>query len=76
MNDYRRKSLDEIKRDIDALSERLQLIQEDEQTAFDNMPDSLALSERGERAEAAIDAIESAIGFLEDAQTMIDEACE
>ena len=48
-------------------------MQEDEQDKFDNMPEGLQESERGEAMQEAIDAIETACGSLDDAIDTLQE---
>lgn len=70
MNKARRK---EIKKAIDAIESVVQDILNDEQEAYDNMPEGLQESENGlksmeaqENLEAAVDALQEAISYLED----------
>lgn len=70
MNKERRKA---IKKAIEKIEYLVQDILSDEQEAFDNMPESLQESENGlvsseaqENLEAAIDALEEAISYLEE----------
>lgn len=58
MNKDRRARLQE-------LVEALACIQEEEQEAFDNMPESLQESERGEAMQEAIDAMDEAKDALD-----------
>lgn len=54
---------EEIKAEaIDQLSE----IRDEEQEAFDNLPEALQVSERGENMQNCIDALESFMSDLED----------
>ena len=65
MNKARRK---EIARAIELMEqayEILEVVCGDEQQAFDNMPESLQCSERGEDMEANIYAIEAALDGLD-----------
>lgn len=41
-------------------------LRDEEQDYFDNMPESLQAGEKGEKAEAAINAMENVVGLLED----------
>ena len=52
----------------------LEGVLEEEQEAFDNMPESLQTSERGEISENAIGEIESAIENISDAIDSIENA--
>ena len=54
MNEDRRKRI------FDAAAE-LEAVKEEEQEAFDNMPESLQGAERGQAMEAAIEALEDAV---------------
>ena len=70
MNKNRRKQIQEAIMKIEHL---VQNILDEEQEAFDNMPEGLQLSENGmaseaaqENLDAAIDALEDAISYLED----------
>lgn len=49
-------------------------IKDEEQDAYDNMPESLQESERGCRMSEAIDNIDEAISSIEEAQQHIEEA--
>ena len=70
MNKARRKEIQDAVKKIEGL---VQNILDDEQEAYDNMPESLQESENGsnsvdaqESLEAAIDALEEAISYLEE----------
>lgn len=58
-----------MKQDIDA-------ILSEEQEAYDNMPESLKESERGQAMQEAIDALESAIGSCEEVDEYLTSATE
>lgn len=76
MNADRRHRLEALRAEVNDLLSKLEAIQEEEQGAFDNMPESLQSSERGEKAQAALDAIDSAVSSLNDAETSLQEAAE
>lgn len=70
MNKERRKQVKDVIMRIEAL---VQNILDDEEEAFDNMPEGLQASENGMVSEeaqdnlsAAIDALEEAISYLEE----------
>lgn len=65
MNKARRKSIQQIIDTLTDLKENVDLVREEEQEAYDNLPESLQESERGE-------AMSSAIYNLEDAMENID----
>ena len=70
MNKARRK---EIQKAIEKIEDLVQQMRDDEEDAFNSMPEGLQESENGlvsqeaqENLEAAIDALEEAISYLED----------
>jgi hypothetical protein len=71
MNNERRKAIAAVVKqleefpDLDELQSDLQTIRDDEQEAFDNMPESLQQGERGQASEAAINALQEAIDMLD-----------
>lgn len=72
MNKERRKTIDEIAADLDRIKgevescrEQIEAVKDEEQEFFDNMPESFQNGEKGERAQAAIDALDTAASELE-----------
>jgi len=72
MNNQRRKQIESIKGRISALLSEaeniktdVEAIRDDEQEYRDNMPESLADGEKGEKADTAIAALEQVIEDLE-----------
>ncbi len=76
MNAERRKQLTDVLSRIEAAKADLESIREAEQDAFDAMPESFQNGERGEKAQAAISAIEDAENSLDDALNSIETAKE
>jgi len=74
MNKQRRKELDTIYRKIENLLQDLETVCGEEQDAYDNIPENLQDSERGETMYNAIDNMESALSSLEEAMDYIQEA--
>jgi len=75
MNAERRKIIEEIKAKLSQIHADLESPKEDEQSAFDNMPESLQQGERGTQIEEnvqymdeALDNIQSAIDALDNIQ--------
>ena len=73
MNKVRRKELTDLLEKFESiqsllldLKDGLQSVRDEEQDAFDNMPESLQESERGEKMNTAIDALDEAISYIED----------
>lgn len=65
MNKQRRKELAEIINLIEEARERLEAVRDDEQEAFDNMPESFQYSERGETMEDYISTMDELIDYLD-----------
>lgn len=74
MNKPRRKAIDKLMERLEDLRSDLELIFEEESEAFDNLPESLQESERGEAMQESIDALEEAISNLEEAIENLDTA--
>ena len=85
MNNIRRKKISKLICELEILSNNysrewisrcigiLDDIKNEEEEAFDNMPEGLQYSSRGMEAEAAIDNLEEALGYLAEACDMEDE---
>lgn len=83
MNAPRRKNLskiiaaiEELKSQLDDQNTELEDLNDDEQTAFSNLPENLEGSERYERAEAAAMAMEEAMEALSEALDQLDSCIE
>lgn len=74
MNKDRRKQLTEIRGRLNEIWDELETIQGEEQDYFDNMPESIQSGERGDAAQEAAEALESAHGCVHDAMSYIEEA--
>ena len=84
MNNTRRKQISTLIGSLERLNNhyseeelnkcmnRLEDIKNDEEEAFDNMPEGLQYSQRGMDSEAAIDNLEEALGYLEEAYAADD----
>lgn len=81
MNNNRRKDIVKAKAELEEIRGPLAIaiasltdIRDEEQEAFDNMPESMQDSERGEKAQAAISALETALETLEEIEdTTLEE---
>ncbi len=74
MNAARRKQLNDLSGKVSDLVADLEAIRDEEQDAFEAMPESLQQSERGQASEQAVHDLESAISSLESAQSEIDQS--
>lgn len=67
MNKTRRMQIDEVIAKLEEAKEILEVLGEEEQEYLDNMPESLQMSEKGDKAQEAIDNLEGAVSSLEEA---------
>ena len=72
MNNARRKEIEKITADLEAIKERIEALQEEEQDAFDNLPESIQYGERGDKMQSAIDNLEYAPDNIQDC---LDNLC-
>ncbi len=61
MNKERRKRLASVTPKLEEVKEELKALHEEEQKAFDNLPESLQDSERGEQMNDCIDMLDDAV---------------
>lgn len=72
MNNERRGRLREIKTKLDDLYEQIESVKDDEEYAFDNMPENLQYSMRGEESQDAVDALDEALEKLEEVTDLLE----
>lgn len=66
MNNDRRKKIKKIIIDMESIKALLEDVLIDEESSFDNMPEGLQYSEKGEASQEAIDLMNEAVeGFEE-----------
>ncbi|QKX07717.1 hypothetical protein HN014_22215 (plasmid) [Aquimarina sp. TRL1] len=70
MNNNRRKRIEIVKDKITSLLEELQSIQGEETEAFENLPESIQYSEKGEKMEEAADTLQN---FIDTVESEIEE---
>lgn len=73
MNNDRRKQIEKLTALIEEITESLR---DEEQEAFDNLPESLQSGERGEKMESAIDALDYAADDLQECLDHLSDATE
>lgn len=66
MNKARRKEIDSVIEALEKAKEQLEVIRDDEQDYFDNMPESFQYAEKGEAAEEAISNLDYAIDQIDE----------
>lgn len=76
MNKARRKKLQELMKQLESIKDELNEVQEEEQDAYDNLPENLQYSERGQQMEQAVENMSSAADYLDDIISCIEEAME
>lgn len=76
MNAQRRKEIQAVLNELADLRSRIETVQSDERDAYDNMPEGLQQSERGEKAEQACSLLDDAIGAFDDLESALNEAAE
>lgn len=76
MNQSRRNQLRDIQQQLQDIYERLDILCNEEQEAYDNMPESIQDSARGDAAQSAIDTLESVRDQVQEASDGIDEIFE
>ncbi len=76
MNNARRKKLNTILEQIVEIHNALEEIKDEEQEYFENIPENLQSSERYEKAENAVAALEDALAMFDDIADNIDTALE
>ena len=73
MNKARRKRLGEAFDLIGEAQDILCSVREEEQEAYENLPDCFQDGERGEEMQNYMDMIEEAEGYLDDANSVIEQ---
>lgn len=76
MNTERRKAIEGVKSTLDQAKGDIENLQQEEQEYFDNMPESLQGGEKGEKAQAAADALQEAMDNIESAIDNLSTATE
>lgn len=76
MNKQQRKELQGYVESLDEIKCAIEEMMDEEQDKFDNMPEGLQESERGEAMQEAIENLESASSSLEEAIDYLNEITE
>ena len=76
MNKTRRNAISEIQDKIAELQADPQWLKEEEEEAYDNLPDGIRDGERGDAMQEAIDAMENADNALQEAYDYLTDATE
>lgn len=73
MNKNRREELLDVVQSLDEAFDRLEEIRDDEQDAFDSMPEGLQYSSRGDAMQEAIDTLNGFNDEIDKIRTKISE---
>ena len=73
MNKQRRARIVELVAKIEEIQGEISMILDEEQEAFDNLPEGIQTSERGEKMEEAVSLLGDVDGSLEEAKNILEE---
>lgn len=76
MNADRRKKIEALREKIAEALSGAESIRDEEQDYLDNMPESLQSGEKGEKSQAACEALESLVDHLTEADSDLETAGE
>lgn len=76
MNNARRKKLNTVLEQLVEIHTALEEVKDEEQEYFDNIPENFQSSERYEKAENAVAALEDALSMFDDIADNIENALE
>lgn len=73
MNRQRRKRLTEAFEKVAEAMEILEAVKEEENESYENLPDNFRDGDRGEEMQGYIEMLEEAYGYLDDANSVIEQ---
>ena len=73
MNKEKRQKISKIIERLEDIAAELEALADEERDAFDNLPESIQYSERGEAMEAAADDLEEVSGEVTDLSERLEE---
>lgn len=73
MNKQKRKRLEKAFDLITQAEEILEDVKADEEDSYDNLPDNFRDGEKGEEMQNYIEMIDEAIGYVQDANSVIEQ---
>jgi t-SNARE complex subunit (syntaxin) len=74
MNKERRKAIEKISDKLTDLQAELEELREAEEEAYDNLPESLQDGEKGDAMQEAIEHLEDADSYIEEAKDALNDA--
>lgn len=72
MNKEQRKRLAELYDELSSVLDEIEQIKEDEECKYDNLPESLQDSEKGEQLQEGIDALDDVYSYLSDSISSLE----
>lgn len=72
MNKTRRKAIEKVVEQLLECEEAMENIRDEEQEAYDNLPESLQDSEKGEAMTEWVDAMDDSLGAIREAIEYLD----
>lgn len=76
MNAQRGKWINSVWDKLDELKSEIESIMEEEQEAYDNLPESIQDGERGEKMQEAIDNLSNSMDSIDEAISYLESAIE
>ena len=76
MNKARRKQIEAALELLQQASEIIAVVGDEEEEAFDNLPESIQESERGEKMQEYIDTIDEVIGAVDEVKDNLETILE
>ena len=73
MNKQRRKELEEVLATLEGCKDTIEYLRDEEQSAFENMPEQFQESEVGEKMQEIADALDDAVFPVEEAIDALQE---
>lgn len=74
MNEQRRKGLRAVINKLEEARNTIESLKDEEQDAYDNLPEGVQSGERGDTMMEAIDNLDCAVSSIEDAIGYVDDA--
>jgi len=74
MNKQKRTEITEVYEELNNLLSRLETLRDEEQDYYDNMPESFKDAEKGQAADAAANALSSAVDCISDVMSNLEDS--
>lgn len=76
MNKTRRDTIAKLQARISELKDEVEMVRDEEQEYYDNMPENMQQGDKGQNAESAVSALDEAMENLDSAMSSLDEASQ